>query len=358
MRFIFVIFIFITFSFSKEFCILNFDKELCDDFKISKALIIKTKLSKNELKKRLKLEDLKQIAFLKDSNIYLLNSSTPLKDYEKLKGLDFIEYVIPDIIQRKKRSSFDIKEYQKNLNLNRYWSKTKGEGVNIAIIDDGFNLTSPEFSDTNLLFSYDVDTRSLISSPKLKYDTHGTKVAGVIFAKHNGNMAEGIAPEANLIAIRQTTNRTSDSILAFTVASKAGAHIINCSWNSPFLLEIVSDVIKDIVSKNIAVVFAAGNDRKIIKAQSIEASIAQVITVGATQSFSNRGESIDFMLDSRVMSVANSGDLVMFGGTSASAPIISGLIALRKSINKDEPMAQTIYSLQKELDQKAYIQKQ
>jgi len=351
-RLILAIFIFVSFSFSKEFCISNFKKEICDNFKIANGIIIKSKLKKEEIKRALKLDSINQIAFLKSSNIYLVDTNTPIKDYEQLKKLDFIEYVIPDIIQRKKRANFDIHRYQKSLNLNTYWSKTKGEGINIAIIDDGFDLQSEEFSDTHAVFSYDVDSKTLNSSPQRKYDNHGTKVAGVIFGKHNGNEVEGIAPNANLIAIRQTTNKTSDTILAFSVAQKAGAHIINCSWNSPFLLKIISDIIKDTVLKNIVVVFAAGNESKEIKALSIEASIPEVVTVGATQKFSNYGEFIDFRLDSRVMSVGKNGSLVMFGGTSATAPMISGLIALKLAENKRVSIEEIIENLKKELKYK------
>ncbi|MGA1940679.1 S8 family peptidase [Arcobacter sp. YIC-310] len=349
MKIFLVYFLFIPFLFAKEFCIINFNKKVCDDFKISNGLIIKSKLLKNELKNKLKLNELKQIAFLKNSNVYLVDTPSPLEDYERFKHYDFIEYIIPDIIQSKKRAGFDIKKYQKDLNLRNYWAKNKGEGINIAIIDDGFDLSSEEFSDTNVIFSYDVDNKTLDASPKLKYDTHGTKVAGIIFAKHNGNNVEGIAPKANFIAIRQTTNKISDIILAFSVAQKAGAKIINCSWNSPFLVEIVRDVIKDIITKDVAIVFAAGNDSLELKSLSIEASIPEVVTVGARQKFSNYGKYVDFILDSSVMSIDKNKNLVMFGGTSASAPIISGLIALNLAFEPEKSIDKVISELKKNL---------
>lgn len=344
-----IFFLFVSSSLSKELCITNFGKEICDTFEFSNGVIVKSKLQKDEIEKKLGLKKIRQIAFLKDSNIYLIDTNTPIKDYEEFKKLDFIEYSIPDIIQSKKRATFDIRKYQKDLKLKQFWSESEGEGVNIAIIDDGFNLHGEEFSDTKVIFSYDVDTKTLDASPKLDIDTHGTKVAGIIFAKHNGNEVEGIAPKANLIAIRQTTNTTSDTIVAFTVAKKAGADIINCSWNSPILLEPVYDVIKDI-SKETAVVFAAGNEHKKIEPFSTEASISEVITVGAIQKFSNYGDMIDFTLDSRVMSVGKNGSLVMFGGTSAAAPIISGLLALEKSNNMDKNISEIIHILKRDMN--------
>lgn len=341
-------FLFISFLFAKEFCISNFKKEICDNFNISNGVIIKSKLLKDELKNKLKLDKVKQIAFLKKSNIYLVDTLTPIEDYKRFKNFDFIEYIIPDIIQINKRASFDIKKYEKDLKLKSYWAKSKGEGINIAIIDDGFDLSGEEFSDTNVIFSYDVDNKTLNASPKLKYDTHGTKVAGIIFAKHNGNTVEGVAPKANLIAIRQTSNKISDIILAFSVAQKAGAKIINCSWNSPFLVEIVRDVIRDIISKEVVIVFAAGNDSIELKPFSIEASIPEVVTVGAKQKFSNYGKLVDFTLNSNVMSIDRNKSLIIFGGTSATAPMISGLIALNLALEPEKSINKVISELKKE----------
>lgn len=201
----------------------------------------------------------------------------------------------------------------------------------------------------HVLFSYDADNKNLDSSEKLGIDTHGTQVAGVIFAQHNGIGIDGIVPHANLIAIRQTTNITSDTVLSFTVAQKAGANIINCSWNSPLLLEPVYDVIK-YLSKDIAIVFAAGNNHKEIQPLSIEAGIPEVITVGATQKYSNYGKIVDFIISSGVESTKSNGSYGVFGGTSATAPLISGLLALKMSQNKNLPYAQLVTQLKKDID--------
>ena len=349
MRIFFISLFFISLSFCQEICIENFDKKLCNNFKISNGLILKTKLKKNDLKDRLKIEAIREIAFFKNSYIYLIDTANPIKDYNRFKNLDFIEYIIPDIIQNKRRSSFNIQKYQKSLNLNTYWSKTKGEGVNIAIIDDGFNLEHEDLKGANLLFSYDTDNKNLNSTPKVKLDTHGTQVAGIIFAQHNGIGVDGIAPKANLIAIRQTTNITSDTIISFTVAKKAGAHIINCSWNSPLLLEPVYDVIKAL-SKDTAIVFAAGNSAKKIEPYSIEPSIPEVVTVGATQKYSNYGEVVDFKIASGIMTTKQNGTYGKFGGTSATAPIISGLLALKIAQNKNKPIQEIIQTMKKEIN--------
>jgi len=331
-----------TSIYCKEICIENFNKQLCNNFKLLDSVIIKSALSKQQLISRLN-KSVQQLAFLKNSNLYLVESSQPLEYSQQLVKYSYISYAQPNIAQiRNKNNQFHQNIVHKYA-LKKKWPNTLGEGVNIAIIDDGFNLEHEDLKGVDIAFLYDADQKNLDASPKLNIDNHGTQVTGIIFSQHNGIGIDGIAPKASLIAIRQANNVTSDTILAFTVASKAGAHIINCSWNSPVLLEPVFDVIKDLANNNIAIVFAAGNDAKEIQAYSIEASIAEVITVGAIQEFSNFGKILDFSLNgANIKTTRFDGTYGYFGGTSATAPIVSGLIALELSQHKNKPIDEII----------------
>jgi subtilisin family serine protease len=341
---------------AKEVCITNFNKELCKDFNLLDSVIVKTSLSKKELKERLN-KPLKQIAFLENSNLFLVDSKQPLIYSKELVKEKYIIYAQPNISQTKNNNFFkesakhkkQIQNISKKYNLKNIWQTTKGEGVNIAIIDDGFNLNHKDLKGVDVLFSYDADNKNLDSSSKLKIDTHGTQVVGVIFAQHNNIGIDGIAPKASLIAIRQTTNITSDTVLSFTVASKAGANIINCSWNSPILLEPVYDVIKHL-SKDTAMVISAGNNHKKITPFSTEASIDEVVTVGATAKYSNYGDIVDFKIQSGIKTTKANGSYGKFGGTSATAPIISGLLALKIAQNKNKPIKEIIKILKKEIN--------
>ena len=328
-------------------CINNFNKQVCKDFNILDSVIVKSTLSKKELIKKLN-KPIKQIAFLETSNLHLVESKDSLNYSKELEKENYIIYAQPNISQTRDSNFKNTQNITKKYNLKKTWKTTKGAGVNIAIIDDGFNLEHEDLKGVNVLFSYDADNKNLNSKPKVKLDTHGTQVAGIIFAQHNNIGVDGIAPEANLIAIRQTTNITSDTVLSFTVADKAGANIINCSWNSPILLEPVYDIIKHL-SKDIAIVISAGNSHKEITPLSTEASIEEVITVGATQSYSNYGEAVDFKIPSGIITTKQNGTYGVFGGTSATAPIISGLVALNISQNKDKPIKQIIKTLKKEI---------
>ncbi len=231
--------------------------------------------------------------------------------------------------------------------------------VNIAIIDDGFDLTHSELAGANVIFQYDTEENTLDASPKHTADHHGTKIAGVLFALADGKGAEGLAPDANLIAIRQPNTWTSQTLLAFQVAKLAKADIINCSWRSQWLLEPVKDIVKDLAahgrnSKGVAVVFAAGNDGIEIQENQYEASISEAIVVGAYSRpgqrarYSNWGPTIDVFFDgSPLLTTANRQNYTNINGTSLAAVRAAGFIAQLLSLEPELTLADIESRLQK-----------
>ena len=309
---------------------------MCNNFTILESIIIKSSLSKKALQTKLN-KPLQQIAFLKKSNLFLLQSKAPISEAIMLAKKTFITYAQPDILQTRQKYQKRVDNIISSYHLKDIGETTKGLGIKIAIIDDGINLSHADLKGINIALEYDVEQKKLNASPKVKRDTHGTQVAGIIFAQHNTIGIDGIAPLAELISIRQVNNQTSHTILAFTVANLAKADIINCSWNSLVLLEPVYDVIVDISQrgregKGTAIVVSAGNSSKEILAYSTESSIDEAIVVGATQHYSNYGKYVDFILPSGIKTTKTEG-YGIFGGTSATAPIISGILALMMSKN-------------------------
>ena len=212
--------------------------------------------------------------------------------------------------------------------------------MRVAIIDDGVDLTHPALRNAKTEFSYDTQNNELSAHPVAPIDSHGTQVAGIIFADQGDNNFQGVAPDAQLIAIRQPDSWTSKTLLAFHLAVLAKADIINCSWNTQFLLQPISDVVNDMAmygraGKGVAVIFSAGNEGVPLTQMNSEATIHLAITVGALDSkgamlaSSNYGEGVDLSVyGAGVRSTANHGTYQRFSGTSLSAAIVSGMAAL------------------------------
>jgi subtilisin-like proprotein convertase family protein len=108
---------------------------------------------------------------------------------------------------------------------------TRGQGITVAVIDDGVDVDHPEFATAGkVVHPRDVTQSSDNARPKLVRDKHGTACAGVAVA--SGVLgASGVAPEARLMPIRFASALGSQQEAnAFVWAAEKGADIISCSW--------------------------------------------------------------------------------------------------------------------------------
>lgn len=118
------------------------------------------------------------------------------------------------------------------------WSTTRGEGVRIAVIDDAVEVVHLDLS-ANVVdgqsFSYRAGQRgSPYPLPCTLADAHGTAVAGIAAAR-DGNAAggAGVAPRASLVGYDALSSSTDGDVAdALTRASDAN-HVYHNSWGSP-----------------------------------------------------------------------------------------------------------------------------
>ncbi|RLD04995.1 MAG: hypothetical protein DRI32_04795 [Chloroflexi bacterium] len=237
-----------------------------------------------------------------------------------------------------------------------------GEGVKVAIIDDGFDVNHPEIRE-KIIKTISVDEYGNIGNNVSHINTqdyHGTAVAGIIAADNNNVGIMGVSSGVELILIRMPMMLSDDiTIELFKQAVNAGADIINCSWGTGDVSDSVREYIDYISTyardgKGVVVVFAAGNLSTYMA--NDESAIESVIGVGATDknslrtNYSNYGKELDIVapggLELGITTIDPYGSdgvsadeynrydeldyglPVSFIGTSAAAPIISGVIAL------------------------------
>jgi len=231
-----------------------------------------------------------------------------------------------------------------------------GKGVRIAIIDDGLDLTHEELEGA-VVDTYSIERKSKNVAHRAQRDYHGTSVTGVIAARRNSKGILGIASESEIIFLQHKEGMSdSETIELFTKAEVFGADIINCSWGTYDVSESVKEKIVDLATnardgKGIVIVFAVGNDDQDMG--NDESSIPEVIAVGSSDKdnlrawYSNYGTNLDVIapggydigittldpMGSNGISSTHANYLLYddsnsFIGTSASAPIVSGVIAL------------------------------
>ena len=108
------------------------------------------------------------------------------------------------------------------------WESWRGEGIKVAVFDQGIDATHSDLDD-NLLSALGRRASNLTAGgdPVLAADNHGTPVAGVIAAETNGSGVIGVAPKASLVSIYSSFS-TAEITNAFSYA--VNFDVLNNSW--------------------------------------------------------------------------------------------------------------------------------
>ncbi len=162
---------------------------------------------------------------------------------------DDVEYCHPEIVRKRgfraiasqqwhlKSTTVNGIAISASANVEAAHQITLGEGITIAIIDDGVDIDHPEFSSSGKVVA-PRDATQNSNDPRPKddgwwSDDHGTACAGVSCADGNFG-ASGVAPRAKLMPIRLTSGLGShQEANAFKWAADNGADVISCSWGPP-----------------------------------------------------------------------------------------------------------------------------
>jgi subtilisin len=214
-----------------------------------------------------------------------------------------------------------------------------GAGVNVAVIDSGIDYHHEDL-DGNYRGGYDCLAND--DDPMDEYG-HGTHVAGIIAAEDNGIGVVGVAPQANLYALRVLGPAGSGTwgsvIAALDWAVDHGMQVANLSLgDTQYPGQIVEDAFYAAAGAGVVVVAAAGNagNRRgtgdsIIYPARWDCCIA----VGATDSadrratFSSTGPALWISAPGvSVNSTLMGGGYGLKSGTSMASPHVAGVVAL------------------------------
>ena len=238
-----------------------------------------------------------------------------------------------------------------DINACEAWDITEGDGVTVAVLDHGIELTHIDLLDNISSISYDSETNS---SPSRIYSVHGTHVSGIIGAvKDNNIQTVGVAPNASLISISDkfTLNKLDKRLKINSEANginwawQNGADVINNSWKISyyFRFDMTADAIENALTKGrdgkgTVVVFASGNNYGPVSYPA--KSLPGILTVGSINkygyksNFSSYGDELDVVAPGEnILSTTLNNTTGFKNGTSMSAPHVSGVAALVLSVN-------------------------
>ncbi len=259
-----------------------------------------------------------------------------------------------------------------DLNVEGAWTFSQGEGVRIALVDDALEVVHSDLKanvSPGQSFNYRPAVRGSSFPLPCNYDdSHGTSVAGIIASRGSNAIGTvGIAPKAQLVGYNALALDLTADIADALNRDMATNAIYNNSWGSPdngvlnaaeveFDAAIQNGLRLGRQGKGSIFVFPAGNGGCYQVSGSatcqkdnanLDGYVNQlgIVTVGAVDQFGRmpwygeRGSNIlvsapagdgSAGITTTAISNAYRSD---FAGTSASAPMASGVIALMLSVN-------------------------
>ncbi|MBR0439781.1 MAG: S8 family serine peptidase, partial [Bacilli bacterium] len=256
------------------------------------------------------------------------------------------------------------------INVGTTWDNYRGSKVKVGVIDTGLKTTHQDFNGTNISsHSYDCynNTSTITDATGVAGAGHGTDSAAVIAAAINGVGGVGLSPNVELYIYRSVNAQNgfpTDTIRkALRRAIDDHVDIINMSiqgYDRAYSYSYVEDYdgntysgstsysmsktsLQDLITEahnaGITIVGAAGNYN--ITGTEYPAANDYVIGVGATSltdpdkkaGLSNYGSYVDVCAPGYVVvpSISSDSSYQLWWGTSFSAPLVTGAIALYKS---------------------------
>jgi subtilisin family serine protease len=216
------------------------------------------------------------------------------------------------------------------------WDLADGSNVLIAIADTGIDPTHPDLMPALVagwnFYDANADTSDTMG--------HGTAVAGTAAAVgNNGAGVAGVAYHASIMPLRvgdQNGNAFLSTIAsAIAYAADHGARVVNVSYRVGGSAT-VERAAKYMRGKGGLTVIAEGNSGGLSEFRNSP----YIISVSATNnsdsltSWSTYGKDVDVAAPGQaIMSTARGSATSYWSGTSFSAPVVSGILALMWSVN-------------------------
>ena len=219
------------------------------------------------------------------------------------------------------------------LKLDNLDAEYNGKGVTVAIIDGGVDFSHPDLQH--------VVHEEIKTVREIKEDSfglsHGTAIAGIIAAMpHTSTGLLGIAPAVKLLSIDVTDDEDglvnpNDFVHGIQEAMRNKADVINISISFSKDMPQIKKVIEEAYDLGIIIIASINNNGTIC---SYPSDYPEVIAVGSydkkyrpINNYSPQ-KTVFFLPGENIVTTKENKEYASYSGTSFSAPILSGIVAL------------------------------
>lgn len=220
-------------------------------------------------------------------------------------------------------------------------SNYTGKGVKIAMLDTGIDYNHPDLA-PNYKGGYD-----FINSDNDPMDDngHGTHVAGILAAARNGQGVVGVAPDAQLYAVKVSDKNGKGSfsglVQGINWAIENHMNIVTMSITGEGGSMALAKAVGTAYSDGLIMVAAVGNGNG--NGVLYPAAYKEVIGVGSVDkdntlsSFSLKGSEVELVAPGdAIKSTWPGGQYRLSSGTSMATPFVTGAIALLLGSNEKD----------------------
>ena len=326
---------------------------------------------------------------------------------EELYATGYFETVEPEFtvssLMTPNDASIGQQYYLQTIRAYEAWDVTQGdESIVIGIVDSGGDLDHPDlqsqlyidpaepldgldnngdgYIDNNRGWDFSGAKASLVGTPNFVGDNdpsvpkgnlfgHGTMVAGCAGAATDNSIGiAGVGFKSKLLFTKHysddqpanASSYSSNTYFGVLYVATHGAKIINCSWGGSNASSIAQDLINHVTfDLGCLVVAAAGNSN--VESPLYPAAYDNVLSVAASDendvrsTFSNYGGTIDITAPgTNIYTTTFDNSYGQDGGTSFSAPIVSGAAALLWAVNPSLTPSQVAEQLRISADATLY----
>ncbi|HWN08814.1 MAG TPA: S8 family serine peptidase [Pyrinomonadaceae bacterium] len=246
-------------------------------------------------------------------------------------------------------------QFGSDINAATAWQTTTGLSTTvIAVIDSGIDFQHPDLVNNRWINptpgpNGDLHGWDYVADSGVIKDEqgHGTAIAGIVAAQgNNGIGLSGVMWQASLMSLRVLDNAgTGDvgaAVEAIDYAVAHGAQVINISWGTTGKSMMLKEALERAVQRGVVIVCSAGNsgqDIDLTPYYPASFNIKELIAVASTDNFdqltawSNRGPRHVTVAapGTDILTTQLGGGYWTVSGSSASAPLVTGVAGLMKS---------------------------
>ena len=230
--------------------------------------------------------------------------------------------------------------YMQQSHINLLWADgLTGSGIKVGVVDTGVQIDHPMFAG-KIVAGKNFVGDGTQDPDDLSGHYHGTFVTSLIAGNYMNNKLYGVAPDVEIVIAKVFNDNAtygSNEWIAngINYCIEQNCDIINCSLSGSKESTYIKQALDNAIAQNIPIVCTSGNtaeyEERYPSAYDDAISVGSIDVDYDISSFSTYNNFVDIVAPGdNIYAAYTNSEYTTASGTSASAPLVSGTLALLK----------------------------